>query len=279
VPASGPVRALDRLQRRHPTLAIAVAVGRKFGDDEGGNLTALIAYRAFFSLFPLLLLLTSVLGFVLADDPDLRKDAVDSVLGQFPVVGEQIRVGTLEGSGAALVIGAVGSLWAGLGVVLATGEALDTIWDVPRGDRAGFLHSRLRSLAMLAVLGTLTVVSTVASGLVGGGSLGAAWGVAVSLALNLLVFGAVFHLLTSAPTPIRTIIPGTVAAAVGWAILQLVGGYFVSHQIEGATPAYGTFALVLGLLAWVHLGAMLVVVCAELNAVRAKRLWPRNLLR
>ena len=131
--------ALDRFQQRHRALAIAVAVGRKFGDDEGGNLTALIAYRAFFSLFPLLLLLTSVLGFVLADDPGLRKDAVDSVLGQFPVVGEQIRIGSLEGSGVALAVGIVGSLWAGLGVVLATGEALDRIWGVPRGERAGFL--------------------------------------------------------------------------------------------------------------------------------------------
>ena len=57
--------ALDRFQQRHRALAIAVAVWKKFSDDEGGNLTALIAYRAFFSLFPLLLLLTSVLGFVL----------------------------------------------------------------------------------------------------------------------------------------------------------------------------------------------------------------------
>ena len=270
--------ALDRFQQRHRALAIAVAVGRKFGDDEGGNLTALIAYRAFFSLFPLLLLLTSVLGFVLADDPGLRKDAVDSVLGQFPVVGEQIRIGSLEGSGVALAVGIVGSLWAGLGVVLATGEALDRIWGVPREERAGFLASRLRSLAILAILGTLTIASTIASGLVGGGDIGAAWGLAVSLAINLLVFGAIFHLLTSAATPIREILPGAAVAAVGWAILQLVGGYFVSHQIEGASAAYGTFALVIGLLAWVHLGAMLTILSAELNAVRAKGLWPRSLL-
>ena len=274
----GPVQALDRFQQRHRALAIAVAVGRKFGDDEGGNLTALIAYRAFFSLFPLLLLLTSVLGFVLADDPGLRRDAIDSVLGQFPVIGEQIRVGTLEGSGVALAVGVVGSLWAGLGVVLATGEALDRIWDVPHGRRPGFVSSRLRSLATLAVLGTLTLASTIASGLVGGGSIGAAWGLAVSLALNLLVFCAIFRLLTRAPSPIGVILPGAAAAAVGWAILQLVGGYFVSHQIEGASAAYGTFALVLGLLAWVHLGAMLTILCAELNAVRARGLWPRSLL-
>jgi uncharacterized BrkB/YihY/UPF0761 family membrane protein len=219
-----------------------------------------------------------VLGFVLAADPSLRKEAIDSVLGQFPVVGEQIRVGTLDGSGVALAVGIVGSLWAGLGVVLATGEALDRIWGEPRGERSGFLSSRLRSLATLAVLGTLTLASTIASGLVGGGSIGAAWGVTVSLALNLLVFGAIFRLLTTARTTLRAILPGAAVAAIGWAVLQLVGGYFVSHQVEGASAAYGTFALVIGLLAWVHLGAMLTVLSAELNVVRARRLWPRSLL-
>jgi uncharacterized BrkB/YihY/UPF0761 family membrane protein len=92
------------------------------------------------------------------------------------------------------------------------------------------------------------------------------------------MFGAIFRLLTRAPPPIRAILPGAAVAAVGWAVLQLVGGYFVSHQIEGATPAYGTFAVVIGLLAWVHLGAMLTVLSAELNVVRARGLWPRSLL-
>lgn len=61
-------------------------------------------------------------------------------------------------------------------------------------------------------------------------------------------------------------------------MLQLVGGWFVSHQIQNASPAYGTFALVLGLLVWVQLGATLTILSAELNVVRARRLWPRSIL-
>lgn len=275
-----PARAFDRFQQRRPALAIPVAVAKKFGDDRGGNLAALIAYRAFFSLFPLLLLLTTVLGYVLADNPDLRREAVDSVLGQFPVIGDQISVGSLQGSGIALVVGAVGALWAGFGVVLSTEEALDRVWNVPRRDRAGFLASRLRALGLLAVLGTLTIASTVASGLVGGGAglLGPLGGVAISLCLNLLVFGALFTLLGSQPASLRVLAPGTVVAAVGWGALQLLGGYFVSHQVQNASPAYGTFALVLGLLVWVQLGATLTVLSAELNTVLSQRLWPRSLL-
>jgi YihY family inner membrane protein len=275
-----PVRAFDRFQQRHPGLAVPIAVGKKFGDDEGGDLAGLIAYRAFFSLFPLLLLLTTVLGYVLAGDPELREEAVDSVLTQFPVIGDQIEVSSLEGSGVALAVGIAGSLWAGFGVVLATEHALDRVWAIPHRERPDFLTSRMRALVLLVVLGTLMVASTVASGLVGSGSdlLGPAGGIAFSVGLNLLVFGAVFMLLGTRPASPAALLPGVILAAVAWSGLQLVGGYFVAHQIQDATPAYGTFALILGLLVWVQLGATLTVLCAELNVVRARRLWPRSLL-
>lgn len=275
-----PLRSLDRFQQQHPALAVPVAAVRKFGDDEAGNLAALIAYRAFFSLFPLLLLLTALLGYVLAGDPDLRREAVDSALTQFPVIGEQVEVGSLEGSGVALAVGIAGSLWAGFGVVLATEGALDRIWAVPRRERPGFVASRLRALILLAVLGSLTIASTVASGLVGGGAgvLGPIGGVAVSVGLNLAVFAAVFRLLGTRSARLRDLLPGTALAAVCWTGLQLLGGYFVSRQIRNATPTYGTFALVLGLLVWIQLGATITVLGAELNVVRARALWPRSLL-
>jgi len=138
----------------------------------------------------------------------------------------------------------------------------------------------LRALALLFVLGALTIASTVASGLVGGGAglLGPLAGIAVSIGVNAVVFGAVFTLLGQRATSLRTLLPGIALAAVCWSALQLVGGYFVSHQIRDATPAYGTFALVLGLLVWIQLGATLTVFSAELNVVRARGLWPRSLL-
>jgi YihY family inner membrane protein len=274
-----PLRAADRLQQRHPALAVPAAVVKKFGDDSGGRLAGLIAYRGFLSLFPLLLLLTAVLGYVLAGDPQLRSETVDSALGRFPVIGEQIQTGSLSGSGVALAIGIAGTLIAGLGVVLATEEALNRVWGTPRLDRPGFLAVRLRALALLALLGGLTLASTVLGGLIGGGAFGTAWGLIVSLTANLLVFAAVFRLLTSAPVSLRALLPGTVVAAIGWTALQLVGGWFVEHEIRNAAPTYGTFAVVIGLLAWIQLGATLTVLAAELNVVRARRLWPRSLLR
>lgn len=255
------------------------SVLKKFADDEGPMLSGLIAYRAFLSLFPLLLLLTAALGFVLAGDPKLQEEAVDSVLAQFPVIGEEVRRASLEGSGVALAIGIAGSIWAGFGVVVAAERALDRIWAVPRHDRPDFFMSRLRALGLLAVLGTLTIASTVASGLVGGGVplLGTVGSLAFSLAVNLVVFGTVFTTLGVRGASLSRLLPGIVLAAVCWTLLQLLGGYLVATQVRNAAPTYGTFAVVIGLLVWLQIGAVIFVLSAELNVVRARSLWPRSL--
>jgi membrane protein len=275
-----PLRRFDAFQQRHRSLAAPLGVVKKFGDDEGGSMVSLIAYRAFFSLFPLLLLLTTLLGYLLADDPSLREDVLDSTLSQFPVIGEQLRGGTLTGSGVALAVGIVGSLLAGLGVVLETERSFDHVWGVGDAERLGFLGARLRAVGLLVILGGLAVVSTIVSGLVAGGSdlFGPVWGLLIATALNLVVFAAVFRLLTSSEVTWGDLIVGIVIATVGWELLQLLGGWYVSHEVRNATPVYGTFALVIGLLAWIHLGAFFTVLGAEANVVRARRLWPRSLL-
>ncbi len=275
-----PLRRFDAFQQRHSVLAAPLGVVKKFGDDEGGSYVSLIAYRAFFSLFPLLLLMVTILGYVLADDASLRRQVIDSTLSQFPVIGNQLKGGgSLQGSGVALLVGIVGSLVAGLGVVLETERAFDRVWAVPDDDRHGFLHSRLRAIGLLVLLGGMSIASTVVASLVSGGSdlFGPYSGIAIATLLNLAVFATVFRLLTTSTVPTRDLLPGVAVATVGWEILQLLGGWFIAHQVKNATPVYGTFALVIGLLAWIHLGATFVVIGAETNVVRARRLWPRSL--
>lgn len=275
-----PLRRFDAFQQRHRTLAAPLGVVKKFADDEGGSMVSLIAYRAFFSLFPLLLLMSTILGYLLADNPELREKVVDSTLSQFPVIGDQLRGGSLTGNGVALAVGLVGSLLAGLGVVLETERCFDRVWDVPDEERHGFLGSRLRAVGLLVALGGLAIVSTVVGGLVAGGSdlFGPVWGIFIATALNLVVFAAVFRLLTGSRLAFAALLPGVVIATVGWEILQLAGGWYVSHEVRNATPVYGTFALVIGLLAWIHLGAFFTVLGAEANVVRERGLWPRSLL-
>ena len=279
---------IDGFQQRRAWLAVPAAVVRKFGEDQAGNLAALIAYYAFFSFFPLMLALTTVLGYVMGNHPQVADKVVGSVLSQFPVVGQQLQDGThpLHGNAFALVIGIGGALWAGLGIANCAQTALNTVWQVPIAARPTFVKRTLRSLLLVVVLGAAVLATTVVSGFTSGaGSYGFAvgagvrvLGIAVSLAVNVVIFTAAFRVLTDRSVGTRDLVPGAVAAAVGWQVLQLLGGWYIAHTIKGASSAYGTFAVVIGLLTFFYLAAQITLLGAELNVVRCKRLWPRSLL-
>lgn len=274
------LRELDLRQQRHRRASFLAAVLKKFSDDQAGQLAALISYYGFVSLFPLLLVLVTVLGFVLQGDPDVQRKILNGTLGQFPILRDQLKLHSLSGSAPALAIGLIVSLLAGLGIMNAAQNAFNRIWAVPFKHRPDFIHTRLRGLGMLAILGAMAIVSTLAAGFVGSAShgLGAVvGGVLVAFVFNLALFMTAFKLLTAADVPWRQLVPGVVLAAVFWQMLQHLGGFYLEHELKRTGPLYGVFALVLGLLAWLYLGAQLTIFAAEVNVVKARRLWPRSL--
>jgi YihY family inner membrane protein len=275
------VHALDRLQQRHRWLAFPAGVIKKFGDDEAGSMAALIAYYGFVSLFPLLLVLVTVLGFVLEGDQKTQDEVLHSTLSQFPIIGDQLQsnVHSLKGSIGALAIGVIGLLLGGLGIVGATQNAFQQVWHIPRKRRPNFLTWRLRGIGLLAVLGLLLIVSTVAAGYVTAqtaGPIAVLGGILVALASNLLLFFAAFRFLSPDEIATRDLLPGVVFAALLWQILQHIGGYYVAHVVRHAQETSGLFAFVLGLLAWLYLGGQVTLIAAEINVVHARRLWPRS---
>jgi YihY family inner membrane protein len=249
---------------------------RKFLDDRAANLAALIAFYAFFSVFPLLLALVSVLGFVLDDDPALREDIVDSTLAQMPVLGSQIAGAAepLTGSGIALAVGIAGALWAGLGVTVALGRAFEVIWDVPRLHQRNGLVARVRGLAIIGVLAVVIGAATAVTALsLGGGAGGTVLGFLVDAAVLL----AVFWLYTARPLRLRDLLPGVALAALGVVALQSIAGWYFEHAVDRAGDTYGAFAFVIGLLSWFLLLAQLLLIAGEVNVVVHRRLWPRAL--
>jgi membrane protein len=282
----GPKRILDtidRAQQATTATAFPVAVLKKFQDDDASRLAALISYWGFFALFPLLLALVSILGFVLEGNPQFQEDVLDSTVGQIPVIGDQLGrdVTSLKGSGTALVIGIVGAIWAGLGVTLAIGNALDVVWAVPRVDRPDFVSSRLRGLGVLAVAGTANVASTAVVTLARNGTIQPpAAGIAsfsASVVVDFLVFLVAFRVLTTADVGTRAVLPGVVVGTISWLGLQTLGGLYVEHVVANSSETYGVFAVVIGLLSWLWLAAQLTLVAAEVNVVLDQRLWPRSL--
>ncbi len=273
------LHSLDRRQQHSPRMGFIAAVVKKFSEDQAGQLAALISYYGFVSLFPLLLVLVTVLGFVLQGDPAEQHRILKGTLGQFPIIRDQLELHSLKGSSIALAVGIVGALLAGMGITNATQNAFNRIWHVPFKHRPNFIRVRLRGLGLLAILGTLSISSTVAAGFVGAESHGAgavAAGVVVAFAFNLATFMLAFKLLTAVELSWRELLPGVILAAVFWQLLQHLGGYYLDHILKRTSPLYGTFALVLGLLAWLYLGAQLTIFAAEVNVVRVRRLWPRS---
>lgn len=259
-----------------------MAVIKKFSDDQGGSLAALVAYYAFFSLFPLLLVLTTILAYVLHGDPSAQKSIQGSVLAQFPVIGQDIskNIHGLHGHVIAIVVGVVTSLWAGLGVTNAAQQAFDRVWAVPFKERRDFLHRRVRGLGLLVSLGLMFVASTVVSGLVSGGlggPLAKVGGIVISLILNVGLFLVAFRFLTSATIATSCLWVGVLVASVFWEILQVVGGIYIGHVLRHSSSTYGFFGFVIALLVFMHLGAQLTLYAAELNVVVTRKLWPRSL--
>ena len=276
----------DRFQRGHAWVAFPVSVVHKFADDQGGFLAALITYYAFLSIFPGLLLLVTVLGYVLEGNPSAQQHILDTALAQLPIIGTELEqnVTSLQGSGIALVVGVLGLLYGVLGIGQASQLAFNQVWAVPRRDRPNALRSRGRSLLLVLLVGGGLVASTVLT------SLGAATGaldarlpglvravvLAGSIALNVVLFVVAFRLLTARDIAMRDLLPGAVLAAFGWQVLQTAGTTYLSNVIARSSDVYGGFSVILGLFAWIYLGATVTVIAAEVNVVRAWRLWPRS---
>jgi YihY family inner membrane protein len=273
--------ALDRYQQGHAWLGFPIAVHRKYAEEQGSYLAATISYYGFFSLFPLLLVLVTVLGYLFAGHPGVQKTILDSALAQFPVVGHDLQQGTLSGSGVALVVGLVVSLWAGTGVVLAAENAMNQLWSIPHDRRPGFVRGRGRAFLLLLVLGGGLLGTTILAGLstVGAGY-GVVWkivSVALATLLDVALFWVGFRVITAADVSWRALRGGAIASAIAYQGLQAVGGVYVNHVVEHASNVYGTFALVIGLLSWIYLAATILLLGAAGNVVATRGLWPRSL--
>ena len=274
--------AVDEFQRRHAWASLPVAVVRKYGDDQAGQYAALLAYYAFLSVFPLLLVLVSVLGIALSGNTQLQRRILDSSLANFPVIGDQLRsnVHGLNASGVALVVGLVVAFVGARGLADVAQSAFNTLWQVPFTRRPGFPASLLRSLVLLVLIGVGVAVTGWTALVVADGTRAAAARAGlgfIGLAVSCAVFVVGLRLATARAVPTRWLVPGAVVAALVWQVLLAVGQLLVEHSVRGANQVYGAFATVIGLLAWFAIQAQVTLYAVELDVVRAHRLVPRSL--
>lgn len=273
---------LDRWHQDVPVVAFAIGVWLRSREDRTYEYTALLSYYGFFSLFPLLSVLVTILGFALRDNDELLQRVLDSVFARIPVLGDVLatEVESLEASGIALLIALGFTLWAGIGVVRVAQDAFNTMWGVSIVKWPSFFPKLLRALGTLLIIATAfiatSVVSTATSFVID--LPGVSWvaGALVAIGVNMLAALAVYKVLTVSSVGWRDLFPGAALGGIALWVLQLLGGLYVSNVILGASAVYGTFASVVGLLVWISLLARVVLLGAEVNVVAHKRLWPRS---
>ena len=276
------IRRVDNFQQRHGVLGFPFAVLQKFGNDQAGSKAALIAYYGLFAIFPLLMLFTTILGYVLHNDEQLRKDLVESALGSFPIIGPQLQsqVRTLTGSAFAVVIGGLLLLYGAIGLGLATQSAMNKVWNIPYVHWPSFPMRYLRGFVVLVLLAASTIGSTVLTGfatLTSHDNVSRVLLLIGSLALNFGLILVAFMVMTAVRFRWRDVVLGAVLATVFWQTLQLIGSWYVGRELQHTTETYGFFGIVIVLLAWIYLGAQFFLLAAEINVVKRYRLWPRSI--
>jgi YihY family inner membrane protein len=278
------MRRIDAAQQRFGPAALVFGVMKKFGDDNAGNLVSNLAFAAFLCVFPLLLILITVLNIVLAHYPSVHHSLLNSTFGEFPIVGSTLHKqihGLHRSSVIGLVVGVLGLLWGSTGLAQCGLFSMSQIWNLPGPERPNYASRLGRSFGFLVVLGLGIVVTT---GLASFGTFGRhnmALGVlaeVLAVAVNIATYFAAFRVLTPKVVHSRQLVPGAILGGVLWTVLQAVGGYLIGHDLKNDSVTYGVFAAVLGLVAWIYLGSQVMIYAAELNTVLARRLWPRGMV-
>ena len=272
--------AADAWQRRARWAGVPYAVVKKFGDDNANLLVVALAWYGFTAIFPLLLVVMTLLGYVGLESIGT---SIIRTLHEFPVVGSSFNPANpsaLHGSALGLVVGLLGALYGAQGVTQTAQQAMATVWNVPQNQRTGFLPRLGRSLAGLVTIGGAFLVNASITSYATGGTTNYAIRVPVLLGLLVLNTGlyfATFTVLTPKVVGPRGHLPGAILGGVAFTALITVGTGLVAHQLKHSSAAYGAFGAVIGIVTFLLLLAKLSMYAAELDPVLSRRLYPRAL--
>lgn len=278
------IDTFDGFQKRHGFVGFPLAVVKKYSEDEASYRAALLSYYGFLSLFPLLLVLTTLLKLFLRGDGELQRHIIHNVTNYFPVVGNGLstNVHTLGNTGLTLVIGVVLTLYGARGVADVLRSTVHHVWQVPYNRRSGFPGSILRSLLIVVVGGLGLLVAPIISAYTvsfGHNLFFRIWALTLTAIFLFAVFQFVVRAASAAPRSFRDVWVSAALATVMLMILQGLGGYLLTHELKRLSNLYSTFAVVLGLLYWIFLQSQIVVYAMEIDSVRVLKLWPRALNR
>lgn len=276
------IKAIDRLQQRYRLPAFVYAVIKKYGEDQAGYQSALLTYYGFLSLFPLLLVLTTLTSSLTGSHPELQQSIVKIISSYIPSLGDQLArsVHGQHKTGLTLLIGALFTLYGARGVADVFRNGVNHLWRIPLAKRDGFPKSMLKSLMIIVGGGMGLILASICTGFAAAAGHGWLFRL-LSLLINIAILSGLFAWLLNVSLPQRLsfkdIRSGALTAAIGLVLLQTFGALLLKHELHSLDAVYSNFAIALGLLFWLYLQAQVLYYSVEISVVHSYRLWPRSL--
>jgi membrane protein len=276
----GTSRMIDRLQASHGLIAFTYAAFKKYADDEGSRLAALLAYYTFMSLFPLAIAGFAVLNLVLVGNQDFVDELVADIVPEEYQSQVINAYESLPSGGPAFAIAIIGLLLAGTAGVFSMYAMVNQVFCVPYRFRYGFGPRYIRVLLMVVLMGLGVLVVAVGSALVVNVT---GYAFAQRAAASLLLWLVASTLLYASATyltrrPLTFAEVGLGAALGGLAMTTLIGlgSALLGRFITSSSAVYGVFGTVVGIFSVLFLVSNAVVFSFEISVVRAWQLWPRG---
>jgi membrane protein len=275
-----PTRVYGRLEaviatqrRRRPWFDHLARAGGRYERTQGDVMAAGVTYFAFLALFPVLLLIASIIGLVLAGNELLQTELFDAIRQTFPgSVGRQLvrqLADAVDGAGFIGLIALAGFLYAGLRTMDKLRVGMERIWK-GHVDPPDVLRDNLQDVVALVVLGGVGLAGL---GLTGGVTQATSWvlhllgladeagygvltwfvGIALAGVSDVVIFLWLLRVVPSISHPLRRLLPGALFGAAGFEVLKLIGGYYLSLISDSVTAS--AFGGAVGLLVWINLVA------------------------
>ena len=265
-----------RLRQKWAVADIVVGMLDGWRLHQSGRNASLLSFWGFLSIFPLMIVATTIVGLVLENNQQLQDEIIDSALTDIPVLGAELAEDptSITGSWTVLIVGLATALWSGTRAFVGTQLAFDDIWEVPIDERDPIHKQRGRALVGLALIGASHIVNIGFTTMVHRADLHVAGDlllVAAGTAIHIVVIAAMFRYLTSASPSWRDVWPGAISAAIVYGILQHYATALVTRITDNASDTYGQFAIVLGLVTWLGFLAITTLMSAELNVSIVRR--------
>jgi len=273
---------VNSTQQKIPIVSFIVAVVKKYSDDQAGRQAALLTYYSFLSLFPMLLILTTLTDIIVGSNSDLKNTIIHGLTNYFPLLGSQltVHVHRLRTSGLVLVIGLIFTVYGTRGVANVFRNGVQDIWQIPKKERDNFPETLYKSLTVIIVGGFGFILASIISGVASNLNGDIDYRV-VPYLINIFLLFWLFNFLINfnlpKHIPYKETWAGALIASVGLVILQSLGGIVVAHELKKLDALYSYFALSLGLIFWLYLQIQVLYYAFEVAVVKSYRLWPISL--